>query len=48
MGIIVYVLFFTEKARRLKDAKEEAQEEIDSYKKERETLFNNTQQKVRT
>ena len=43
---LVKFTFFAEKARRLKQAKEEAQEEIDKYKKEREGVFNDIQQKV--
>ena len=38
--------FISGKARRLKQAKEEAQQEIEAYKKEREAKFQEIQQKV--
>lgn len=34
-----FAMFFTGKAKRLKEAKEEAVREIDTYRKERETQF---------
>ncbi len=47
--LLFHVFFFiSEKAKRLKQAKEEAQAEIDKYKKEREGVFNEIQQKVRS
>lgn len=36
---IKFIKFFTGKARRLKQAKEEAQDEIEKYRKERERQF---------
>ncbi|XP_054769746.2 V-type proton ATPase subunit G-like [Lytechinus pictus] len=42
---ISFHTWYTGKARRLKQAKEEAQQEIEAYKKERETQFEEIQQK---
>ena len=38
--------FIVEKAKRLKQAKEEAQAEIEAYRKERETQFKKYEQQV--
>ena len=54
-SLIVFVLFFlifkyfnvlTGKARRLKQAKEEAQAEVEAYRRERERQYKEHEQKV--
>lgn len=41
----MYVIFSTGKAQRLKEAKEEAAKEIEEYRKQRESQFQEKQQK---
>lgn len=42
----IIVIFFIGKARRLKQAKEEAQDEIEKYRQEREKQFREFEAKV--
>lgn len=45
-NVYLYILQFIGKARRLKQAKEEAQDEIEKYRQEREKQFKEFEAKV--